>query len=442
MDQTPTTSPHWSSTTKLLIGLVIVGIVAFLLYRFSSLIPPLLMIVVLVYLLHPVVAAISRGTQLSWKVSVNLLFLAIVLSLGGLLAWGGVGLVTQVQSLIRSVQDIINNLPQYLEQFSTLAFTLGPFTLDMRTVDLNALSQQILSIVQPLLGRTGNLVGALASGAAGVFGWTVFVLIVSYFIMIESSGLRAELFKIDIPGYTADIERLSIELSRLWNAFLRGQIIVFGLAVAIYSIILPIMGVRYALGIALMAGLAKFLPYIGPAITWIVMALVTFFQSNHPFGLSPLAYMALVVISTTIIDWIIDSFITPRIMASSLKVHPAAILITALIAANLLGLLGVVIAAPFLATVTLLGRYVMRKMFDLDPWPEKPTVLHPVGADWMKRLRRFISRSRKKIQNARAASVIHPPAEAVPEKDVDDMGVSDANASSPRRTTKRSKRNP
>lgn len=442
MDQTPTTSPHWSSTTKLLIGLVIVGIVAFLLYRFSSLIPPLLMIVVLVYLLHPVVAAISRGTQLSWKVSVNLLFLAIVLSLGGLLAWGGVGLVTQVQSLIRSVQDIINNLPQYLEQFSTLVFTLGPFTLDMRTVDLNALSQQILSIVQPLLGRTGNLVGALASGAAGVFGWTVFVLIVSYFIMIESSGLRTELFKIDIPGYTADIERLSTELSRLWNAFLRGQIIVFGLAVAIYSIILPIMGVRYALGIALMAGLAKFLPYIGPAITWIVMALVTFFQSNHPFGLSPLAYMALVVISTTIIDWIIDSFITPRIMASSLKVHPAAILITALIAANLLGLLGVVIAAPFLATVTLLGRYVMRKMFDLDPWPEKPTVLHPVGADWMKRLRRFISRSRKKIQNARAASVIHPPAEAVPEKDVDDMGVSDANASSPRRTTKRSKRNP
>jgi len=54
-----------------------------------------------------------------------------------------------------------------------------------------------------------------------------------------------------------------------------------------------------------------------------------------------------------------------------LKVHPAAVLITALISANLLGIIGVVIAAPFLATFTLLGRYTMRKMFDLNPWPEK-----------------------------------------------------------------------
>jgi predicted PurR-regulated permease PerM len=256
--------------------------------------------------------------------------------------------------------------------------------------------------------------------------------------MIESSGLRAELFKIDIPGYTADIERLSTELSRLWNAFLRGQIIVFALAVAIYSVVLPIMGVRYALGIALMAGLAKFLPYIGPAITWIVMALVTYFQSTHPFGLSPLAYMAMVVISTSIIDWIIDTFITPRIMASSLKVHPAAILITALIAANLLGLLGVVIAAPFLATVTLLGRYIMRKMFDLDPWPEQPAELQPVGSDWMKRLRQFFVRNKTQVQEA--APELHLPAEAVLEGDPDKSRAEATNTKTLRMATKRSKR--
>lgn len=392
MEQTSSTSsPHWSSTTKLLIGLVIVGIAAFLLYRFSSLVPPLLMIVVFVYLLHPVAAVMSRGLRLSWKASVNILFLAIVLVLIGLLTWGGVGLVQQIQSLIRSVQDIVTNLPKYVAQFSTLIFTFGPFTLDMRTLDLNALSQQILSFVQPLLGRTGNLVGALASSAASIFGWTVFVLIVSYFVMVESSGLRRDLFRVEIPGYTEDFDRLGNELSRIWNAFLRGQIIIFGLAVVIYSILLPILGVRYALGIALMAGLAKFLPYIGPTITWVVMALVTFFQANHPFGLSALAYMLIVVITTSIIDWIIDSFITPRIMASTLKVHPAAILVAAIIAANLLGLLGVVIAAPFLASVTLLGRYTMRKMLDQEPWPEKQEQpAPPLGADWVKRIGKFL----------------------------------------------------
>jgi predicted PurR-regulated permease PerM len=392
MNQTSTTSPSWGSTTKLLIGLVIVGIATFLLYRFANLVTPLLMVFVLAYLLHPLNALIARGLHLSWKISVNILYLVILLSLIGLLTWGGVGLVGQIQSLIVSVQDIVANLPTYVEQLSTLSFTFGPFTFDMQTLDLNALSQQVLSFVQPLLGRTGSLVGALAGGAAEIFGWTVFVLIVSYFVMIESSGLRRDLFKIDIPGYTEDFTRLGNELSRIWNAFLRGQIIIFILAVGIYSILLPILGVKYALGIALMAGLAKFLPYIGPAITWVVMALVTFFQTNHPFGMQPLAYMAMVVIITSVIDWIIDSFVTPRIMASTLKVHPAAVLVAALIAANLLGILGVVIAAPFLATFTLLGKYTMRKMFDQDPWPEaEEQPAPPLGAEWIARIKSFFN---------------------------------------------------
>jgi len=385
-------SPRWSPITKLLVGLVIVGIIAFLFNRFASLVTPLLMIIIIVYLLHPVASGLARGLGVSWKVAVHILFLIILLSLIGLLTLGGVGLVGQIQSLIGLVQTIVADLPTYLAQLSTWEFTFGPFRFEMsavmRTLDLNALSQQILNLVRPLLSQTGNLVGTLASGALQTFGWIFFVLIVSYFIMIESSGFSGDLFRIDIPGYRADLRQLGRELSRIWNAFLRGQIIIFVLAVVIYSILLPILGVRYALGIALMAGLAKFLPYIGPAITWVVMALVTFFQPNHPFGLSAFWYMALVVILTSVIDWIIDSFVTPRIMASTLKVHPAAVLIAALIAANLLGLLGVVIAAPFLATVSLLGTYIMRKMFDLDPWPEgEAAPVPPIGAEWFARLR-------------------------------------------------------
>jgi predicted PurR-regulated permease PerM len=398
MEQISPPSPRWNPMTKLLIGLVMVGIAAFLLSRFANLITPLLMIIIIVYLLHPVTRAIARGLRISWRASVNILYLIIVLLLIGLLTWGGVGLVQQIQSLIVSIQDIVKNLPEYVSQLSKLTFHFGPFELDMRTLDLNAVSQQILALVQPLLGQTGNLVGTLASGAAETFGWTVFVLIVSYFVMAESSGLRRDLFKVELPGYTEDLNRLGSELGRIWNAFLRGQIIVFALAVVIYSILLPILGVRYALGIALMAGLAKFLPYIGPAITWVVMALVTFFQANHPFGLSPLAHMALVVIMTSIIDWIIDSFITPRIMASTLKVHPAAVFFAALIAANLIGILGVVIAAPILASVTLLGKYTMRKMFDMDPWPEAQAAAEPhLGAQWLARLKSLYYKNRMKL---------------------------------------------
>jgi len=379
MAQTTDSSPRWSASTKLLIGFVIFGIAAFLIYRFSSLIPPLLMILILTYLLHPVTAALAHGLRLPWKLAVNIVYLLIAAILVGLLMWGGVGLAGQVQSLVSSIQGIIRDLPRYISELSTQVFTVGPFELDMRNFDLNAVSQQLLSMLQPLLSQTGSLVGTLAGGAATILGWTFFILIVSYFVMSESSGLRENILKIDIPGYTEDLRRLGEELSRIWNAFLRGQIIIFLLALAVYSILLPAMGVRYAIGIAFMAGLAKFLPYIGPAITWIVMALVTYFQPSKPFGLqdNALVYMLIVVITTSIVDWFLDNFITPRIMARTLRVHPAAVLIAAIIAANLLGLLGVIIAAPFLATFLLLGRYIMRKMFDLNPFPKKEQVPPP-----------------------------------------------------------------
>ncbi len=346
-----TTSPRWSSTTKLLMGLVLVGIVAFLFVRFTNLITPLLLVFILAYLLHPLTIMISRGLRIPWKVAVNILYFIILVLLIGLLTLGGFGLVAQIQNLIGQVQTIIADLPGYIQALSGQVFRIGPFTLDMRTLDLNEVSRQLLSFIEPLLGRTGTLVGTVASGAVEIFGWTFFVLLVSYFVMIESSGLQSDLLKVEIPGYSEDLRRLSRELGRIWNAFLRGQIFIVGFSSLIYIFILSFLGVRYAIGIAIMAGLAKFLPYIGPGITWIVLALVTYFQ---PYK-----------------------------------------------AANLLGILGVVIAAPLLATLMLLGRYVMRKMFDINPWPPgEITPTAPLSFEWITRTRVFIlSKFQKNIPN-------------------------------------------
>jgi hypothetical protein len=79
-------------------------------------------------------------------------------------------------------------------------------------------------------------------------------------------------------------------------------------------------------------------------------------------------------------------------MSNALKVHPAAVLVAAIIAANLFGILGVVVAAPILATVTLFWQYTMRKMLDLDPWPEAEQFQPPPppGGRLLIHLRRFL----------------------------------------------------
>jgi hypothetical protein len=128
------------------------------------------------------------------------------------------------------------------------------------------------------------------------------------------------------------------------------------------------LGLRFSLGIAILAGFGRFLPYIGPFIAYLTMGLVAYFQGHSLFGLTPLVYVIVTIGISMLIDSSFDNFISPKFMSSNLKVHPAAVLVTALISANVIGFIGVVVAAPVLASIQLFARYTIRKMFDLDPW--------------------------------------------------------------------------
>ncbi|MCQ3937688.1 MAG: hypothetical protein DPW18_11665 [Chloroflexi bacterium] len=392
MEQTTnSSSPSWGTNTKLVVALTIVVIIGALLVKFQFIITPLVIGLVLAYLFHPIADFLQRRLHVSWGAAVGIIYGIIVLLLLGLLTLGGVGLVQQIQSLVIIVQDALRNLPELIESVSGRVYEFGPFKLDFSALDLNDLSSQVLGMVQPLLSRTGTLLGTVAGSAANFLGWTLFVLLISYFVLVESGGLRDRILTVEIPGYNLDFARLSRELGRIWNAFLRGQVIIFFLTVIVYSIALSILGVHYAIVLALLAGLARFVPYVGPAVNWGVLVIIAYFQAYKLFGLPPLYYTLLVLAVALIIDQIFDNIVSPRILSDALKVHPAAVLVAAIVAANLFGILGVVVAAPILATAMLLWRYTMRKMLDLDPWPEKEVSHAPPapGSRLVVAIRRF-----------------------------------------------------
>jgi predicted PurR-regulated permease PerM len=397
-------SPSWGPTTKLVVALTMVAIAAWLFIQFHGIIAPLLMAFVLAYLLHPVAVFLQRGLRLGWPLAVSIIYLILLLFLIGMLTLGGLGLVQQIESLVSLVQANLSTLPSLIQGLSGQSYQFGPFQLDLQHLDMAQLSSQLLGVIQPLLGGTGNLVASLASGAAQFLGWSLFVLAISYFVLAESGGLRGRMLRLDIPGYSEDARRMGLELSRIWNAFLRGQMVLFLLTAAAYLIVLNVLGVRYSLGIAMLAGLARFLPYVGPFITWTTLAMVTYFQARNMFGLSHVSYTILAVVLALLIDQIMDNLVSPRIIAQAVRVHPAGVLVAAIVAANVLGLLGVVVAAPMLATVVLMWNYTVRKMLDLDPWPEpepRPTrrSQRPVA-----RLKRFWRKQRNRFMRRKPAN--------------------------------------
>lgn len=363
-------SPKWGSLTKMVIGLTIIAVVAGLVVQFRAIIGPLLLAFILTYLLYPVIDMVSKVSRLSWRASANLLFLLVVIIYLGLITATGLTVVQQILSLTNFVRQQVTNLPALVEDLSTQQFQFGRFVFSLEQYDLGTLTQQVLSTVQPLLGRIGSLVSTFATSAAATLGWSFFVLLISYFLLVDADRFPGQLLPVEVPGYEYDIRRLGSELRKIWNAYLRGQLLVILLVMIAYSILMLTLGIHFAVGIAIMAGLARFVPYIGPLTTAVVTFLVAFFQGQNYFGLPPYQFAILVVVAAFILDQIFDNLISPRLLGQALGVHPAGVLIAAIIAANLIGLIGLVLAAPVLATLRLLSRYITRKMFDLDPWPE------------------------------------------------------------------------
>jgi len=385
------TSPKWNSTIKTIIGLTTAGLITVTLIYFRSIIGPLIMAFILIYLLHPVAAFLNNHTRLSWRASVNLIYIVLLIILLTSSTLTSLAAVQQIQSLIRVIERFVNDLPKLLDSLSGQIILIGPYQIDLsKYTDLGTIGNQLINALQLVIGRAGNLVGTLATATASTVGWGLFILVISYFVLADAGKVPNALHYIDIPGYAYDIQRMGRQLGRIWNAFLRGQITIVVLIVICYTILLSILGVRYAFAIAVLAGFARFVPYVGPFITWTILGLVTFFQGGNYFNLQPLYYTILAIALALILDQIFDNLVSPRILGTTLGVHPAAVLVVAIIAANLIGLIGLILAAPVLATGNLIGRYTLRKMFDLDPWTEPEGELKPMAFPWVERLAKRI----------------------------------------------------
>jgi predicted PurR-regulated permease PerM len=362
------TGPKWGNTTKLLVGLALFAMIAWLFIRFQQIVGLILFALVLAYLFYPSAKWLSSWSKLSWRWSVSIIFILVVIVLVGLTTLGGLAVIDQSQSLVGFLDRSLRDFPSFLQDLSNHPIKIGPFVYTPNVADLNAISQSLLGMAQSLLGRAGSLLGMVASGAANFLGLFFFTLLVAYFLLAESGGRSQSFVRLNIPGYNEDFKRFGVYLGGIWNAFLRGQLTIILITVLVYIFILGGLGLRFFIGLALLAGMARFVPYVGPAIAWTSYGLVAFFQGSTLFGLAPIWYVVLVVGVAWVTDLILDNFVGTRLMGSALQVHPAAVMVSALVGANLFGLVGVVLAAPVVATLKLLGSYTMNRMLDRDPW--------------------------------------------------------------------------
>ncbi len=363
-------SPMWNWSTKLVVGLALVAVSIWLLVQFQNFLGPLITALILSYFLHPVAGFLRNKIKISWGLAVTIIYIILVLILLGLLTWGGFVLVEQIQNLIRFIENNIDRLPQLVEDITTQTYQIGPFTIAPTGVVWEQITNQIVSAIQPVLGQLGSLVGSVAAGAASIVTWMALIILISYFLLAESEGIPGGLLNIKIRGYEQDLNKMGKELNRIWNGFMRGEIIVVLLSLLLYSAIFGILGLQFFFGLSVIAAVGQLIPYLGSWITSIAFGLVALLQANTPFNLSAGIYMVIILGVGLIINTIIDNFFKTKIMAENLRVHPALILVGALIGVQLFGFIGIIIAAPIMASLQIFMHYLIKKLSDQDPWKD------------------------------------------------------------------------
>jgi predicted PurR-regulated permease PerM len=381
-------SPRWGATTKLVVALVFIALFAVIVRRFADLLAPVVVAVMVAYVLNPPVTYLADQLKVSRGLAVALIYVALILLLVGGSTALGIAIQRQIVAIDDSLdlQQILADLPEQLDRVLHGRIIAGPFTvilddttqpattpivIDLSAYDLEPLYQQAVAAIQPLLSQGGRIVGDFASAAASTLGWALFILVITFYMLVDAPRIAQSIQAAAFPGYEHDLRRILEELGHIWNAFLRGQLLLALVIFAITTLAMVVLGLRNALVVGLIAGLLEFVPIIGPFIAGAIGVAIALFQPENPLGMSTLGYATVILIVFLVIQQVENNVLVPRILGDSLNLHPLAILLAAVMGASLAGVLGLLLAAPVLATIRLLGNYAYRKFFDLDPWPER-----------------------------------------------------------------------
>jgi predicted PurR-regulated permease PerM len=188
---------------------------------------------------------------------------------------------------------------------------------------------------------------------------------------------------------------MSHEFNRIWNAYLRGQLVLGIIVALITAIALAILGVQNSLALGILTGILQVIPYVGPVVAMALTAVVSFFQPGNYLGLAPFQYALVVTIVSIVLQNIQAALLVPRVVGVALDLSPLLVLLSLLAGGALAGILGMLLAAPVVATIKLVARYVWRKLLDLPPFPD-PVARPEPPPPTLSRLRDWLNRQHTK----------------------------------------------
>jgi predicted PurR-regulated permease PerM len=348
-----------SRTTCYLVLIVVLTGLVWLLFAVRALIGPLVIAALLAYVLNPAVTLITARTKLSHRLSVSLVYLLFLGVLVALLVIFVPVVVSQAKSLSLELQGIEVQLEDALASPTTfLGFDLS---LDELLVGLQEISSPLLKperVLRVLKATTTNL------------AWILVILVTTYYFLRDWERLREWLIRLAPEAYQSDIRRLHKDIQGVWQAYLRGQLLLMLVVGVLTGLGSAAVGLPGAVALGLLAGALDLVPSLGPTVAMVVAALIAWFEGSAYLPLSNTWFTVVVIALYNLVQLLENIWLQPRIMGRSVRLHPGLVFVAVVGALTLMGMLAALIIVPLVGSARVVGRYVHRRMLGLEPWPE------------------------------------------------------------------------
>jgi len=345
----------------LLSVLILIGITIFIYTKISFIFHPLIVILstvappaiiafIIFYLMNPIVNLLEKiRIKRLWGIII------IILSIGGIIT----GLVfLALPSIQKQANDLIVDIPKYVEQIGGDIQNITDDSFLESTYDKGYewVQSTLSDVPNAIKNYTGDVYEGFVNVATTVTN--VFVALftfpfVLFFLLKDGDAFKRFFLRILPPKFRSDADQILHNMDQQVGSYIRGQIIVAICIGILLYIGYLIIGLDFAITLAIIAALTSVVPYIGPIIAIspaIVIALV-----DSPFMLLKLA------IVWAIVQFSEGNFISPNVMGRTMQIHPLTIIFVLLIGGNLFGIVGIILGIPGYAILKVLVTYLFKK---------------------------------------------------------------------------------
>jgi predicted PurR-regulated permease PerM len=340
------------------LAFIVLGFVGSIFAVFGDLIMVFFLAWLLAFMLGPIIERVNAIPFISRTGAVFTVYFLIFGSLVVLTIVVAAALVSSIGDFVANLPDLRADLPTILKPWQDRLDGFGVTQVDLvaqAQIFLDNISQYAVQLAEPLQ--------QLAVASLGAIGNLLLVVVMSLYMVADRERLVAFGFWLVPANYRAEAEVLEEAVSRSFGGFIRGQVIT-GIAFAAIALLASlIFGLEFVAVTTFVAGLLMAIPFFGPFVSWVPPVLVAIlFKPDATLGVT-------IVVA---IGWlVVMNWLQPRIMSTSLRIHPIVVLGSVLVGLKVAGIPGAIFGIPIAAVISALFLHALSRRRGNGPVAER-----------------------------------------------------------------------